>query len=40
MGHLRGKVNEFEFRENNRRLKEQFINGINDDGMVTKIIRE
>ena len=39
MGCLRIKANKSGYKEKNRRLKEQFLNDINDD-MVTKIIRE
>ena len=34
------KANECKYTERDRRLKEQFINGINDDEMVTEIIHE
>ena len=34
------KLNESDYKEKDRRLKEQFINGINDDDMMTEIIRE
>ena len=37
---LRVKVNQCEYKEKDSRLKEQFINGINDIYMVTKIVRE
>ena len=40
MGHLRIKANECKYKERDRRLKEQFINGINDDDMMTEIISE
>ena len=43
MGNLKIKGNEFEYKERDRRLKEQFINGINDDNdddMMTETIRE
>ena len=39
MGHLRIKSDKCGFKEKDRRLKEQFINGINDD-MMTKIMWE
>ena len=39
MGHLRGKVNEFEYRERERRLKEEFINDISDNDRMTKIVK-
>ena len=32
------KANECSYNEKNRRLREQFINGINDDDMMTKIV--
>ena len=38
IGHLRVRANECEYKEEDRRLKEQFINGINDDDLVTEII--
>ena len=34
------KVNECKYKEKDRRLKEQFINGINDDKMMAEIIGE
>ena len=40
MNHLTGKANGCEEKERDRRLKEQFINGIIDDNMTTEIIRE
>ena len=40
MGHLGIKANKCEYKERDRRLKEQFINGINDDDMITENIRE
>ena len=40
MGCLRVKANEYKYERKDTRLKEQFINGINDDDMMTKIIRE
>ena len=39
MGCLRMKTNESNYKEKDRRLKEQFINGINDE-MMTEIIGE
>ena len=36
MGHLRIKANECNYKEHDRWLKEQFINGINDDCRVGK----
>ena len=40
MGYLRVKTIECKYKEKNRRLKEQNIYGINDDGMICEIIRE
>ena len=40
MGYLRIKPNECKYKENNRRVKEQFMNGINDGDMMTEIIGE
>ena len=40
MGHLRAKVDECKYRESDRKLKEQFIYVINDNDMMTKIIRD
>ena len=40
MGHLRIKANECCYKEKDRKLKEQFINGMNDDDMMTKVIRK
>ena len=37
-GSLRIKTNECEYKDTDRRLKEQFINGINGDDTMTKII--
>ena len=39
-GHLRIKANEYGYKEKDRKLKEQFIDGINDNDMMTEIIRE
>ena len=39
-GHLRIKANECRYKEKDWRLIEQFINAINDNDMITKIIRE
>ena len=33
-------VNEYGYREEDKRLKEDFIIGINDNDMMTKIIRK
>ena len=38
MGCLRIKANECGYKENDRRLKEQFKNGKNDDDIMIKII--
>ena len=40
MGCFRIRANEFGYKEKDRRLKEQFINGINDDDMMTGIIKK
>ena len=40
MGCLRVKASDCEYKEKERMLKEQLINGINDDYMMTEIIRE
>ena len=40
MGHLRMKANEGWYKEKDRRLKEQFINDINDDDMMTETLRQ
>ena len=37
-GHLRIKTNEYMYKERNMRLKEQSIDGINNNSMMTKII--
>ena len=34
------KANECRYREKDRRLKEQSINGTNNDSMMTEIVRE
>ena len=39
MGYLKIKVKECTYEERDRRLKEQFINGVNDNDMMTEIIR-
>ena len=39
MGYLRIIGNEWNFNEEDRQLKEQFINGINDDNVISKIMR-
>ena len=40
VGYLRIKANKCGEKEKDRKLKEQFTNGINDDDMMTEIIRE
>ena len=40
MSHLRIKANESGNKGKDKRLKEQFINSINDNDMMTEIIRE
>ena len=40
IGHLRMKANECGFKEKDRKLKEQFINDISDDDIMTEIIKE
>ena len=40
MGYLRVKSKECGYKEKDRILKEQFINDINDDDIITDIIRE
>ena len=39
LGNLRVNVNEWEYKEKDKRLKEQFFDGIKDD-MVIEIIKE
>ena len=39
MGHLRIRANEFWYKQTDRRLKEEFINGMNDVDTIA-IIRE
>ena len=39
MGHLRVTANKYKYKKSNRRLKEQFMNGINDEKMI-EIIKE
>ena len=34
------KANECEYKEKDSRPKEEFINGINNDNMITEIIEE
>ena len=40
MGHLRIKANECGYKERGRMLKEKIINGISDEEIMMKIIRE
>ena len=40
MGCPTAETNDFEYKERDRMLKEQLINGISHDGMMTEIIRE
>ena len=40
IGHLRITASKCGYKGKDRRLKEQFINGINDGDMMTKIIGE
>ena len=40
MGCLRVKTTECNYKERDRRQKEQFINGIDDQAMMVKIIKE
>ena len=40
MDHFRMNANKCEYKDKDRRLEEQFINGINDDDMMTEIIWE
>ena len=40
MDHLQIRKNEYSYKEKDRRLKEKYINGINDDDMMTEIERE
>ena len=37
IGHLKVKANECEYKQRNRRPKEQFINGTNEDDIMTKV---
>ena len=39
MGNLRIKANECVYKDKDRRIKEQFINSMNDDDMMAEIIR-
>ena len=40
MGYLRIKANKHGYKDKDIRLKEQFINGINDHDMMTEIMKE
>ena len=40
MFHLRVKAKKFKYKEKDRRLKEPFKNGVNDDATMTEIIGE
>ena len=40
MGRLKIKVTNCKYKEYDRRLKEQFINGLDDDTIIAKIIKE
>ena len=40
MGHLRIKANYCSYKEKDKRLKQLLINSINDDDMMTEIIKE
>ena len=40
MGQSRVKKNEFASKERDRRPKEQFITGVNDDNIMTEIIKK
>ena len=40
MDHLRVKADECGYKQRYRKLKEQFINGINNDEKMTEIIKE
>ena len=40
MGRLRTTAVECSYKEVDRQLKEQFIHGLNDSGMLTEIMRE
>ena len=40
MGYLRFKANECSYKEKDRRLKEQFINGVSDKEMMAEITSE
>ena len=38
IGYLKVKANEFRYKKEDKRLKEQFINSINDGDMIPDII--
>ena len=38
MGHCKIKANDCGYKEKDRRLKQQFINGICDDNMMAEIL--
>ena len=40
MGRLRIKATEYKYKENDRRLKQQFTNGINNEVIIAEIIKE
>ena len=40
MGRLRTRAAECQYKEYNRLVTEQFINGLNDNGMLNKILKE
>ena len=40
MGHLRINANEYSYKDHDRQLKEQFLNGINDEMVMAEIIRQ
>ena len=40
MGRLRTAAMELKYKEVNKQLKEQFIHGLNDQNMLTEIIRQ
>ena len=40
IGRLRMKVADCKYKETNMHMKEQFINGLNDDSMKTEIVEE
>ena len=40
MGHFRIKTTDCKYQEDDRRFKEQFINGMNDKTVISEIIKE